>query len=66
MKLRLDDTDFFGESAIAHASDESVTLGSGRSIDYTTRWTAVLRNVDGRWLVARLPVSAETMTVAKR
>lgn len=60
VKLRPDDTDFFGESAIAHgSSDESVTLGTGRSLSYTTRWTAVLRKVDGHWLVSRLHVSLD-------
>lgn len=60
VKLRPDETDFFGDLATAHgSSDESVTLGTGRSLDYTTRWTAVLRKIDGRWLVSRLHVSLD-------
>jgi len=60
IKLRPDDTDFYGDTAIAHgSSDETVVLGSGRSLEYTTRWTGVLRKVDGHWMAARLHVSLD-------
>ncbi|MCB1226623.1 MAG: hypothetical protein KDK99_12485 [Verrucomicrobiales bacterium] len=58
VKLRPDTTDFHGDIAIAHGeSDESVTFGNGKSIAYVTKWTAVLKKVDGAWKAARLHVS---------
>jgi uncharacterized protein (TIGR02246 family) len=60
IKLVPDDTDFHGDTAVAHGtSEESVVLGSGRSLRYTTRWTGVLRKVDGQWMAARLHVSLD-------
>lgn len=58
VKLRPDITDFHGDIAIAHGeSYESVTFGNGKSIAYVTKWTAVLKKVDGMWKAARLHVS---------
>ena len=60
IKLVPDATDFYGDTAVAHGtSEESVVFGGGRAIQYTTRWTAVLRKIDGRWMAARLHVSLD-------
>jgi ketosteroid isomerase-like protein len=58
VKLVPDDTQFFGDTALAHgAADETVRLGNGSSFTYTTRWTALLRKLDGIWKAERLHVS---------
>jgi uncharacterized protein (TIGR02246 family) len=58
VKLRPAATEFHGDLAIAHGeSDESVTFKNGKQIAYVTKWTAVLKKVDGRWKALRLHVS---------
>ncbi|MCX6855584.1 MAG: DUF4440 domain-containing protein [Verrucomicrobia bacterium] len=58
VKLMPDDTQFFGDIALAHGTaDEMVKLGNGSSFSYTTRWTAVLRKLEGTWKAERLHVS---------
>jgi len=58
VKLVPDDTQFFGDLALAHGTaDESVKLGTGTAFSYTTRWTALLRKLDGTWKAERLHVS---------
>lgn len=60
VKLLPDDTQFFGDTALAHGSaDEMVTLANGSSFTYTTRWTALLRKLDGAWKAERLHVSLD-------
>jgi len=60
VKLQPHDTDFQGDIAIAQGtSDESVTFGNGKTIAYTTKWTAVLKKADGIWKAARLHVSLD-------
>ncbi len=57
IKLVPDDTQFFGDLALAHGSaEESVTM-AGKTLSYTTRWTALLRKLDGLWKAERLHVS---------
>lgn len=57
IKLVPDDTQFFGDIALAHGStEESVTM-AGKILNYTTRWTAVLRKLEGTWKAERLHVS---------
>ena len=56
IKLVPDDTQFFGDIALAHGStEESVTM-AGKILNYTTRWTAVLRKLEGTWKAERLHV----------
>jgi ketosteroid isomerase-like protein len=58
--LKPDDTNFHGDLAIAHGvSEETARLGNGTEIAYVTKWTAVLKKVDGRWQAARLHVSLD-------
>lgn len=58
VKLRPGTTEFYGDLAIAHGeSDESVTFKNGKQITYVTKWTAVLKKVDGTWKALRLHVS---------
>lgn len=58
IKLIPDDTQFFGDIALAHGTaDEMVKLGNGSSFAYTTRWTALLRKLEGTWKAERLHVS---------
>ncbi len=58
IKLDPDDTDFYGNTAIAHGrSSESIAFGNGKSVDYETRWTAVLIKQDDKWMASRLHVS---------
>lgn len=60
VKLRPGTTEFHGDVAIAHGeSDESVTFPNGKRISYVTRWTAVLKKVDGIWKASRLHVSLD-------
>jgi ketosteroid isomerase-like protein len=60
VKLRPGSTEFHGDVAIAHGeSDESVTFPNGKHIFYVTRWTAVLKKVDGTWKALRLHVSLD-------
>lgn len=57
VKLLPDDTQFFGDTALAHGSaEESVTM-AGKTLSYTTRWTALLRKLEGTWKAERLHVS---------
>ncbi len=59
VKLLPDTTEFYGDMAIAHGrSDETVVTG-GERLEYQSRWTAVLRKTDGRWLGLRLHVSID-------
>jgi len=58
VKLVPDDTQFFGDIALAHGTaNETVKLGNGSSFSYTTRWTALLRKLGGAWKAERLHVS---------
>lgn len=58
VKLRPGITEFHGDLAIAHGeSDESVTFANGKQVAYVTKWTAVLKKVDGNWKALRLHVS---------
>lgn len=58
VKLLPDDTQFFGDIALTHGTaDETVKLGNGSSFSYTTRWTALLRKLDGIWKAERLHAS---------
>ena len=58
IKLNPDDTRFEGDIALAGGtSDEKVVFGNGKEINYQTKWTAILKKVDGKWLAMRLHVS---------
>jgi uncharacterized protein (TIGR02246 family) len=58
VKLVPDDTQFFGDIALAHGTaDETVKLGNGSNFSYSTRWTALLRKLEGTWKAERLHVS---------
>ncbi len=60
VKLKPDNTDFYGDVAVAHGSSaETVTLGNGKQIAYQSRWTTVLRKVGDKWLATRLHVSID-------
>ena len=58
VRLRPDETTFMGDIAIAKGtSDESVRTGRGDALEWQSKWTAVLKKVNGQWLAARLHVS---------
>ena len=60
VKLNPDTTDYYGDVAVGHGtSDEQVAFESGTILAYQSKWTAVLRKVDGRWLASRLHVSLD-------
>ena len=60
VKLNPGATRFEGEIASAHGtSDEKVIFGNGREISYQTKWTALLKKVDGKWFAMRLHVSLD-------
>ena len=55
VQVQPDDTQFFGDIALAHGvANETATLGNGTDLNYTTRWTAVLRKIDGTWKTERV------------
>lgn len=63
IKLKPDATDFHGDIAIAHGTcEETVHLGAGTDFSYPTKWTAVLKKVDGRWQAARVHVSLDPIS----
>ena len=58
VRLHPDETNFQGDIAIARGtSDESISTAKGDVLDWQTKWTAVLKKVNGRWLALRLHVS---------
>jgi hypothetical protein len=53
VSLTAEPSQIFGDLAVAHGTnDETVTTGAGE-FTYTSTWTAVLRRVDGHWILIR-------------
>ncbi len=60
VKLNPNPTQFEGDIAFASGtSDEKVIFGNGKELNYQTKWTAILKKVDGKWLSMRLHVSLD-------
>ena len=60
VKLNPNPTQFEGDLAMASGtSDEKVVFGNGKELNYQTKWTAILKKVDGKWVSARLHVSLD-------
>jgi ketosteroid isomerase-like protein len=60
VKLNPNPTQFEGDLAMASGtSDEKVVFGNGKELNYQTKWTAILKKVDGKWFSARLHVSLD-------
>jgi ketosteroid isomerase-like protein len=62
-KLNPETSLIFGEIALSRGtSDELVRTKEGREYAFTSRWTAVSRNVGGEWKVLRLHGSMDPVT----
>lgn len=53
--VNTDKTDLFGDVAVSRGTtDESVRLGNGKDLNFSSYWTAVCHKENGKWRVFRM------------